>query len=139
MLSHPLRLRSAAMHPDLASTHREEISSSRNYSKRFLLSVGLRCGIGTAARAKPTSEHSEGARLHKGFGTDEPLKGRAGISDDIAPDFRSGRSISRSDLPKTKGPLVSGPSSNSAKPEKSGAGEGARTLDPDLGKVVLYH
>jgi len=23
--------------------------------------------------------------------------------------------------------------------EKSGAGEGARTLDPDLGKVVLYH
>jgi hypothetical protein len=22
---------------------------------------------------------------------------------------------------------------------KSGAGEGARTLDPDLGKVVLYH
>jgi len=24
-------------------------------------------------------------------------------------------------------------------PGKSGAGEGARTLDPDLGKVVLYH
>jgi hypothetical protein len=23
--------------------------------------------------------------------------------------------------------------------KKSGAGEGARTLDPDLGKVVLYH
>src|SRR5262249_23712905 len=23
--------------------------------------------------------------------------------------------------------------------EKTGAGEGARTLDPDLGKVVLYH
>jgi hypothetical protein len=23
--------------------------------------------------------------------------------------------------------------------EKYGAGEGARTLDPDLGKVVLYH
>ncbi len=23
--------------------------------------------------------------------------------------------------------------------ENSGAGEGARTLDPDLGKVVLYH
>jgi hypothetical protein len=23
--------------------------------------------------------------------------------------------------------------------EKSGAGEGIRTLDPDLGKVVLYH
>jgi hypothetical protein len=23
--------------------------------------------------------------------------------------------------------------------EKIGAGEGARTLDPDLGKVVLYH
>jgi hypothetical protein len=23
--------------------------------------------------------------------------------------------------------------------EKFGAGEGARTLDPDLGKVVLYH
>ena len=22
---------------------------------------------------------------------------------------------------------------------KTGAGEGARTLDPDLGKVVLYH
>ena len=26
-----------------------------------------------------------------------------------------------------------------AKKRKSGAGEGARTLDPDLGKVVLYH
>ena len=24
-------------------------------------------------------------------------------------------------------------------PENLGAGEGARTLDPDLGKVVLYH
>jgi hypothetical protein len=24
-------------------------------------------------------------------------------------------------------------------PEVSGAGEGIRTLDPDLGKVVLYH
>jgi hypothetical protein len=24
-------------------------------------------------------------------------------------------------------------------PRVSGAGEGARTLDPDLGKVVLYH
>lgn len=23
--------------------------------------------------------------------------------------------------------------------KKNGAGEGARTLDPDLGKVVLYH
>jgi hypothetical protein len=23
--------------------------------------------------------------------------------------------------------------------EKNGAGEGIRTLDPDLGKVVLYH
>jgi hypothetical protein len=23
--------------------------------------------------------------------------------------------------------------------EKTGAGEGIRTLDPDLGKVVLYH
>jgi hypothetical protein len=27
----------------------------------------------------------------------------------------------------------------SGKPEISGAGEGIRTLDPDLGKVVLYH
>jgi hypothetical protein len=26
-----------------------------------------------------------------------------------------------------------------AKTENPGAGEGARTLDPDLGKVVLYH
>jgi hypothetical protein len=25
-----------------------------------------------------------------------------------------------------------------AKPRKTGAGEGIRTLDPDLGKVVLY-
>jgi hypothetical protein len=33
----------------------------------------------------------------------------------------------------------SGPSSNFTNPEKSGAGEGIRTLDPDLGKVVLYH
>jgi hypothetical protein len=40
---------------------------------------------------------------------------------------------------QTKSPLVSGPSSNSATSRKSGAGEGARTLDPDLGKVVLYH
>jgi hypothetical protein len=40
---------------------------------------------------------------------------------------------------KTKSPLVSGPSSNSANLQKSGAGEGIRTLDPDLGKVVLYH
>jgi hypothetical protein len=29
---------------------------------------------------------------------------------------------------------VSGPDT-----ENSGAGEGIRTLDPDLGKVVLYH
>jgi hypothetical protein len=40
---------------------------------------------------------------------------------------------------KTKSPLVSGPSSNTANFRKSGAGEGIRTLDPDLGKVVLYH
>jgi hypothetical protein len=26
-----------------------------------------------------------------------------------------------------------------AREENLGAGEGARTLDPDLGKVVLYH
>jgi hypothetical protein len=41
-------------------------------------------------------------------------------------------------LAKTKSPLVSGLSSNSLL-RKSGAGEGIRTLDPDLGKVVLYH
>jgi hypothetical protein len=33
----------------------------------------------------------------------------------------------------------SGLSSNFANFGKSGAGEGIRTLDPDLGKVVLYH
>jgi hypothetical protein len=42
-------------------------------------------------------------------------------------------------MPKNKSPPFSGPSSNSAKSEILGAGEGARTLDPDLGKVVLYH
>jgi hypothetical protein len=31
------------------------------------------------------------------------------------------------------------PLSPSADFEDFGAGEGARTLDPDLGKVVLYH
>jgi hypothetical protein len=40
---------------------------------------------------------------------------------------------------KTKSPLVGGLSSNFANFKKSGAGEGIRTLDPDLGKVVLYH
>jgi hypothetical protein len=41
---------------------------------------------------------------------------------------------------KTKSPLrCSGLSSNFATSRKSGAGEGIRTLDPDLGKVVLYH
>jgi len=32
-----------------------------------------------------------------------------------------------------------GPLSNFAILRNSGAGEGIRTLDPDLGKVVLYH
>jgi hypothetical protein len=32
-----------------------------------------------------------------------------------------------------------GLSLNMALQENSGAGEGIRTLDPDLGKVVLYH
>jgi hypothetical protein len=40
---------------------------------------------------------------------------------------------------KTKSPLGSGLSSNFANFNESGAGEGIRTLDPDLGKVVLYH
>jgi hypothetical protein len=40
---------------------------------------------------------------------------------------------------KPKSPLVGGPSSNFSFWKKFGAGEGARTLDPDLGKVVLYH
>jgi hypothetical protein len=40
---------------------------------------------------------------------------------------------------KNQSPLVSGLSSNFANFKKSGAGEGIRTLDPDLGKVVLYH
>ena len=40
---------------------------------------------------------------------------------------------------KRKARWDSGPSSNSANFGKSGAGEGIRTLDPDLGKVVLYH
>jgi hypothetical protein len=38
---------------------------------------------------------------------------------------------------KTKSPPDGGPSSASIS-RKSGAGEGIRTLDPDLGKVVLY-
>jgi hypothetical protein len=43
-------------------------------------------------------------------------------------------------LSKNEKPAVdSGLSSNFATSRKSGAGEGARTLDPDLGKVVLYH
>jgi hypothetical protein len=34
---------------------------------------------------------------------------------------------------------VRGPSFGSANSKNPGAGEGIRTLDPDLGKVVLYH
>jgi hypothetical protein len=48
------------------------------------------------------------------------------------------RSAASRAFAKTKSPLVSGLSSNSLL-QKSGAGEGIRTLDPDLGKVVLYH
>jgi hypothetical protein len=40
--------------------------------------------------------------------------------------------------PKTKSPLTQR-ALGQALPKKSGAGEGIRTLDPDLGKVVLYH
>jgi hypothetical protein len=46
----------------------------------------------------------------------------------------------RSVLPENEEPAdTAGSSSNSANFQKSGAGEGIRTLDPDLGKVVLYH
>jgi hypothetical protein len=41
--------------------------------------------------------------------------------------------------PKRKARLLAGLRLTSAFRGKSGAGEGARTLDPDLGKVVLYH
>jgi hypothetical protein len=40
---------------------------------------------------------------------------------------------------KRKARLTAGIRLTSAFRGKSGAGEGARTLDPDLGKVVLYH
>jgi hypothetical protein len=42
---------------------------------------------------------------------------------------------------KTTKPPSGGLSSNDrfATQKNSGAGEGIRTLDPDLGKVVLYH
>src|ERR1700722_6855851 len=41
--------------------------------------------------------------------------------------------------PKTKSPLTQRAFVTFCHFEKSGAGEGIRTLDPDLGKVVLYH
>jgi hypothetical protein len=40
---------------------------------------------------------------------------------------------------KAKSPPTRRAFVNSVNLKKSGAGEGARTLDPDLGKVVLYH
>jgi uncharacterized protein (DUF1778 family)/GNAT superfamily N-acetyltransferase len=40
---------------------------------------------------------------------------------------------------KRKARCISGPSSKFANGKNLGAGEGIRTLDPDLGKVVLYH
>jgi hypothetical protein len=42
-------------------------------------------------------------------------------------------------IPKTKSPLTQRAFVKRCQFEKSGAGEGIRTLDPDLGKVVLYH
>jgi hypothetical protein len=45
------------------------------------------------------------------------------------------KSIANNEKPALDG----GSSSKSGTSRKSGAGEGARTLDPDLGKVVLYH
>jgi hypothetical protein len=41
--------------------------------------------------------------------------------------------------PNRKARDVRGPSFSSATSKILGAGEGIRTLDPDLGKVVLYH
>jgi hypothetical protein len=40
---------------------------------------------------------------------------------------------------KTKSPLTQRAFVKLCHFKKSGAGEGIRTLDPDLGKVVLYH
>jgi hypothetical protein len=40
---------------------------------------------------------------------------------------------------KTKSPLTQRAFVTFCHFKKSGAGEGIRTLDPDLGKVVLYH
>ena len=43
------------------------------------------------------------------------------------------------DAGKTKGPLTERAFAKICQFKNSGAGEGIRTLDPDLGKVVLYH
>ena len=44
-----------------------------------------------------------------------------------------------SSFQKTKSPLTQRAFVKLCHHKNSGAGEGARTLDPDLGKVVLYH
>jgi hypothetical protein len=54
------------------------------------------------------------------------------------------RALCRSDvmharIPKKQKARLSAGFCHLAVLEKSGAGEGIRTLDPDLGKVVLYH
>jgi hypothetical protein len=49
------------------------------------------------------------------------------------------RSPGRSPKSQTTTPPFGGLAEVIQMPRKSGAGEGARTLDPDLGKVVLYH
>jgi hypothetical protein len=54
-------------------------------------------------------------------------------------DAKGDRFVAERNVRKTKSPLTQRAFVKLCHQKKSGAGEGIRTLDPDLGKVVLYH
>jgi hypothetical protein len=68
--------------------------------------------------------------------TDEALENLAGILAAVTDHFASAE---RRSLQKNEKPANTAGLRQTLLLRKSGAGEGARTLDPDLGKVVLYH
>jgi hypothetical protein len=117
MLSHPPRVRSAG-HAALS----DEKQVRRNFFRSFSFEMIFTFGGAAVRHQNAITENSKTFCIAK---EDSCERGAARMH---APDRG-----------KTKSPLVSGPSSNSANLQKSGAGEGIRTLDPDLGKVVLYH
>jgi toxin ParE1/3/4 len=63
------------------------------------------------------------------------------IENSVHPSCRPGRQLIHGSrlTPKRKARRTARFRQTSILQRKSGAGEGARTLDPDLGKVVLYH